>query len=195
MNKLQLFLQYEGGRRIELIEVDADAIGSEIIAAVALDPAVITAGAGNDGTEVNGPVIDRNDFPEARSAKLIISYKAVLAEDKTLSIAANIRHSSASGMSPAGDHGSATGAATDWFAHGQGGFDEAVVATGGSGGTTERGTVEIPVDLRGALRYLQAQVTADLSASGTDTVAISAVLVFGGFRDNPPTSDLVAQPD
>src|SRR4051812_22976491 len=33
MAKLQLFLQYEGGRRVELIEVDDDALGSEIIAA------------------------------------------------------------------------------------------------------------------------------------------------------------------
>ena len=33
MSKLQLFLQYEGGSRIELVEVDSDAPGSDIIAA------------------------------------------------------------------------------------------------------------------------------------------------------------------
>ena len=58
-------------------------------------------------------------------------------------------------------------------------------ATGATGGSTETGTIEINVSLRGARRYVRVNFTPDLSAANTDTAALSAVIVFGGAERLP----------
>ena len=167
----------------------------------ALDWAQITAAAGNDNVEVNGNVIDILKAGRGRycSAKLIIYWKAVLQDTKTLSIAANLRHDTDSGMSTDvadlyatrgcysrdDSSGATSDADSTAVTLSSGCFPKTAVATGQSGGTTERGVVELDFDLSKANEYIQAQVTADLSASGTDTVDIGAILVFGGAIENP----------
>ncbi len=149
-------------------------IGAFVTGALGLTPAVITAGAGDDGVEVDGPAVDRLALGRHYlSAKLIVAFEAVLAEGETLSIAANAQDDSQSDFAgtPA-DYGDA--------------FANAVVATGGTGGSTERGTVELPIDLSSARQFIRVQATADLSAVGTDTVAIAAIWVFGGADELPP---------
>ena len=47
---------------------------------------VATAAGAGDATEVDGPWVDRTGFI---SCKLVIVYKAVLAQDETISFAAN----------------------------------------------------------------------------------------------------------
>lgn len=149
-------------------------IGAQLKAALALDPAVITAGAGNDGVEVNGTGFDRFQFGNTRflSGKLVIAWRATLAQDATLSIAANLQDDTAVGFgaTPA-DYGPA--------------LANAVVATGPSGGGTVRGVSVIDVDLAGARQFLRAQVTANLSAANTDTVGICATFIFGGADQLP----------
>lgn len=148
-------------------------IGASIEGALALIPAVITAGAGNDGVEVDGPGIDRvGSRPLHLSAKLIIAWSAALASTETLSLAVNLQDDTelAFGGTPA-DYGNA--------------LADAVVADEAVDGATPSGTLELPVDLSSARGFLRAQVTATLSASGTDTVAIAAVLVFGGADQEP----------
>jgi len=120
-----------------------------------------------DGSEIDGGYVDRLDH---LSAKLVIAYEAVLTEAETLTIAANVQDD-ADGAGAGVDYGDA--------------FASAVVATGGSGGSTERGVVEIDLNLSAAKQYLRAQYTATLSASSADTVILSAVFVFGPKRETP----------
>ena len=129
---------------------------------------VVAAGAG-DASEDSGAWIDRQGY---LSGKLVISYEAVLAATETLSIAANIQDATDSSGTGAADFGTA--------------FANAVVATGQAGGSTERGTVEIDVDLNLANQYLRSQVTPDLSASATDTAIITATFILGGAQELPP---------
>jgi len=124
-----------------------------------------TAAGSGDATEVIGAILDRgaNGYPQ--SGVLAISYSATLQEGETLSIASVIESGDASDLSDATDLKTSA---------------SAVVATGPTGGGTVTGTVEVDVGLMGAGRYLRAKFTPDLSASGTDTAALSSVFVFGG---------------
>lgn len=142
-------------------------IGSQITSRAAGGVNLVAAGAG-DNAEVSGPWIDRSGF---LSAKLVITYKGVLAQDETLSIAANLQDDLDGTGGDATDFGDAAA--------------NAVVATGGAGGSTEYGVVEIDVDLSGARQYVRAQFTPDLSAGATDTAVVSAVLVLGGADETP----------
>lgn len=134
-----------------------------------------TAGGTGDNTEVDGVYADRMDSASglALSAKLVISYRAVLAQAATLSITANIQDNTVnSGGSPV-DYGPA--------------FAKTVVATGGTGGSTEVGTIELDFDLASAERYVRSQITPDLSAANTDTAIIWATWVFFGAGRGPMT--------
>lgn len=178
--------------------------GAKQIAIGALDAAVITAGAGNDGVAVNGNGLDRKKIGYQQgpglSAQLLIPYKAVLAATKTLSLAVTMQHDSASGFGTAAtatirrvrhvaQGATGAGTVTDLSsAISSGAFPATVVATGDTGGTTERGCLIVDLDLGGLKEYVRAQVTADLSATGTDTVALSGALSLGGFVEAPITS-------
>ncbi len=140
------------------------------------DAEVITAAAGNDNVEVDGNFVSRkgaNSSEVPLSGKLIISFTAVLDATETLTIAANLQDAvDAAGLLVA-DYGDA--------------FASAIVATGGGGGTTERGVVEIDVDLSAARGFIRDQITADLSRGATDTVAISSIFVLSGENRAPAT--------
>jgi hypothetical protein len=139
-----------------------------------------TAGGSGDNTEVDGPWLDRK--PAARgpyhSAKLVIAFRSPLAAAATLSFAVNIQDAT---------DGSGTGAADFGPA-----YAKTVVATGGSGGTTETGTIEFDFDLSDAREFIRAQVTPDLSAANTDTVTWMASWVLFGSDRGPMTKSLIA---
>jgi hypothetical protein len=143
-------------------------VGSIVASSSALIPNVVTAGGAGDGTEQDGYWVDRDD---RLSGVLIVNYSATLAEGETLTLAANLRDATDSSGTGAADYGDA--------------YAAAVVATGGTGGSTETGVIEIDVDLGEANRYIQGQVTPTLSAVATDTVAMSAVFVLSGARTYP----------
>ena len=63
-----------------------------------------------------------------------------------------------------------------------------VVATGGSGGSTVTGVVELDFDLTGAEAYVRAQYTPDLSATGTDTATLAVTYVLCGAESQPATA-------
>ncbi len=140
-------------------------IGSLITVCRAAANIAATAGGSGDATEVTGVILDRgaNGFPQ--SAVLAVPYTATLAEGETLSIAYAVQSGSEDDLSGATELTSAAAA---------------VVATGPSSGGTVTGTFEVDLSLAGAGRYVRADITPDLSASGTDTAALSAVIVFGG---------------
>lgn len=138
-----------------------------------------TAGGTGDATEADGAYADRFDDASgmAMSAKLVIGYTATLAQDATLTIAANIQDD-ADGAGAGVDFGEALAAT--------------VVATGGAGGSTERGAIELDFDLSSAERYLRSQITPNLSAANTDTCVVWAVWVFFGAGKAPMTKNALA---
>lgn len=137
-----------------------------------------TAGGGGDNTEVDGPYADRWDASSgmAKSCKLVIGYRAVLAQAATLSLTANIQED-ADGANAGTDYGPA--------------YAKTVVATGGTDGSTEVGKIELDFDLAGAERYLRAQITPDLSAANTDTCTWWANWIFFGAEKGPMTKSAV----
>jgi hypothetical protein len=143
-------------------------IGAYILAVFADFVPNIVAAAGGDNTESSGVYIDRQDY---NSAKVVITYEAVLGEDETLSVAANVQDASDSSGTGVADYGDA--------------LANAVVATGGSGGSTEQGTVVLDVNLDEAKQFIRTQFTPDLSAANTDTAEISVTVILGGAVEIP----------
>jgi hypothetical protein len=145
---------------------------------VAINKTAVAAGSG-DATEVDGAWIDRlpADHGPFESAKLVIAYTTTLAAAATLSFGVQFRDATAIGGTGAADFRDAVAST--------------IVSTGGSGGTTNTGTVEIDLDMAGAREFIQAQITPNLSAGATDTCEWSAVLVmFGAARE--PTTNAIA---
>lgn len=145
-------------------------IGALISVARMLGNTALTAGGSGDDTAVTGAIIDRADHGFPQSAVLAIPYTATLAAGETLSIAYTIQSGNAANLSDAETLASAA---------------SAVVATGPNGGGTVAGVLEVDLFIGGAGRYVRANATPDLSASGTDTAAVSGVLVMGGAERLP----------
>jgi len=122
-----------------------------------------TAGAGSNNAVESGIIIDRLGIGMPKSAKLAVLYTAHLQSGQTLSVGLDLQ--SAEDGTTFSDYASAA---------------SAVVATGPSGGGVVTGQVILDVNLTSAQRYLQTFVTPNLNASGTDTVSLTTVLVFGG---------------
>jgi hypothetical protein len=145
-------------------------VGAHIKGAIGLIPNTITAGGGGDGTEQDGLDVDRLGY---HSAKFIIEWSATLAQDATLTLAATVQDTATAGSGHA-DYIAAALAST-------------IVATGGTGGTTENGTTAIDVDfdmgaddLGVGNRYFRLQFTPTCSATQTDTVDLAVCVVLGG---------------
>lgn len=146
-------------------------IGSRLKGEASIDPIVITAGTTADGTEINGNSADRLDLgnSHAFSALGYVQYEGTLAAGKTATIAANAQDSPST---------------TAWTDYGT-----AASTTIGSASSTAaqniRGVLQVPLNLQGAERYLRVQATPTLSATGTDTLGLSAGFMFGGFDQIP----------
>lgn len=134
----------------------------------------VTAGGTGDATEVSGAWIDRLGF---NSVKVVIAYTATLAATATAAIAANLQDASDSSGTGAADFGTA--------------LASTVQATGGAGGSTETGVVELDFDVSGADRYVRIQFTPDLSAANTDTAELAAVYILAGSDESPVTATAV----
>jgi hypothetical protein len=147
-------------------------IGSYLSAEPALIPAVITAGAGNDGVEVNGPAFDRLTAGRglAKSVKLVIFGVATIAGGQSLAITANLQDDTVLAF---------TGTPAD--------LEPVLAATTVLSGAATNGKfrAELDVDIQGARRYLRAQITANLTAASVDTCALAAVFVLGGQQNYP----------
>lgn len=142
-------------------------INSEITVRRAAANAAATAGGAGDNTAVTGVIIDRAAFGWAESVTVAIPFTTTLASSQTLTVAWTLQHGEDAGLSDVATLASA---------------GAAVVATGAG---TVAGQVEAGVSLRGARRYVRLNYTPDLSAGGTDTAALSAVLVFAGANRLP----------
>lgn len=131
------------------------------------DHGTSTAAGSGDATTVTGLTIDREGFGNGTppmSALMSVIYEATLASGKTLSIGYAVQDS-ADGTNYS-DYQTAT---------------YAVVSTGGSGGTTNKGQFNVQVNLTSARRYVRFNYNPDLSATGTDTSYSDGAGFFGGF--------------
>lgn len=142
------------------------------------DHSTATAAGTGDATSVTGNTIDRMGFSTGsmpRSALMGVTYEATLASGKTLSVGYAVQDS-------------ADG--TNYSDYQTAAF--VVVTTGASGGSTNKGTFEVPVDLNNARRYVRFNYQPDLSATGTDTLYADGVGFLAGFdRLAAPTADTV----
>ena len=174
-------------------------IGALLVGAPMLDPATITAGAGNDNTELNGLAVDRLALPKsanggpALSAQIAVAFKAVLAAAATLSFAGNLQDDTANAFNATPADFPFTrarllnrdGTLTELALNATGGVDAVVVATGPGGGGTVYGVILLDVNLKGARQYIRLQRTLNLSAANTDTVLDYAYGVLGGLGEAP----------
>jgi hypothetical protein len=142
-------------------------IGQKITVRRAASNLAITAGAGQDGQQQTGTILDRAAIGWPQSAVFAVPYTTTLGANETLSIAYTVQTSDASDMS------SPTTVAT---------ASATAVATGAG---TFSGAFEANVSLAGARRYVRLLYTPDLSRANTDTAELSAVAVFGGAERLP----------
>lgn len=149
-------------------------VGALLAARYAAAGVDVTAGGSGDNTEVNGAWIDRRGF---NSLKVVIPYTTTLTEAATLSIAANLQDASASDGTGAADYGTA--------------LASTVQATGGAGGSTNTGVVELDFDVSGCDRYVRIQFTPNLSAANTDVAEMGAAYILAGSTENPVTATQV----
>lgn len=141
-----------------------------------------TAGGTGDNTLVACGWIDKTQGPAYfRSAKLVISFTAVLGAGNTASFTVNPKDATSS---------TGTGAAAvSYYKTTSNG--PTIVATGPTGGGTVEDTVEYDLDLSTTREFIGADITPDLSAANTDTLAWRAVLIMGGAASGPVTKSLL----
>jgi len=138
---------------------------------------LVTAGAGDDGVEVDGIAVDRFGLTgitagetrlsdRGQSAAVIVSYDTTLGSDDTLTMAVQLQDS------------------PDNSAWADQGAAQSDVITDPTAGAAYTGTMVFRfADFHLMDRYVRGQFTATLSAGATDTVQWSAVLVVGGVQE------------
>lgn len=136
-----------------------------INAELGLVPTSATAGGANDGSEVLGVEIDRQDY---FSGVVAIPVTATLSEAETVTIDLVVYDAAESG----GTYGSYKVADT-------------VTLTGGTGGSTETALVELDLNLQGAKQFVQIGVTSTFSLASTDTADFAGVVNLTGAIENP----------
>jgi len=124
----------------------------------------VAAGSG-DNTEALGAIVDMQAHDGLRSGVIAVFGTAVLADGQTLALNdLKIEHGDADDLSDAVDY--------EYFSAPA---DNAAVATGATGGSTEGIAFKQRVNFQGVKRYWRVSVTPDLDAGATDTF----VLGFG----------------
>lgn len=136
-------------------------VGAYITTVFALQRTAFGVGVGNLAA-TDGEVFQRTTKrPLHLSGKLVVQYKATLASGKSLTIVSTLKDS-ADGVTYA-----AQTTQTD-------------VINGLDSGAVQKGTVEMDVNLVGAKDYIRPTIQGTLTASGSDTAEVSAVLILGG---------------
>lgn len=138
------------------------------------DHGTSTAAGTGDATSITGITIDRLGFGSGappQSALFGVLYEATLASGATLSIGYSVQDS-ADGTNFS-DFQTAT---------------YAVASTGASGGSTNKGSFNVQVDLTNARRYVRFNYNPDLSATGTDTSYSDGVGFFAGSPTLPASN-------
>lgn len=128
-------------------------------------------GGGADGVIQNGTTIDRLAYNSPESAVVFVPVTATLTADKTAIVLVGIEDSPDDSTWTA--YTDFTGTAT-------------ITLTGGLGGTTESGVIELDLDLLAADRYFRVNTTTTLNENGgTDVALVSNCIVLGGSDTLP----------
>lgn len=144
-------------------------IGSYLAALCGGYTTATTAGTG-DNTEVDGPYLA---VPQgAKSCAVWLLHRATLGAAETLALLGNLQDAADGSGTGVADYGTALSSTTA----------QTGAATNGLG-ITKLGDF----NLAGARSHLRVQFTPNLSASGTDTAHVMAVVVFGGVEELPAT--------
>jgi len=128
--------------------------------------------AGTAGAEAAGAgaIVDQLAHDGLRSGAIVVFGEAVLSQDETITLDdVKIMHSDDSGMSGAVEY--------DYM---EGAQDSAILATGGSGGSTEVISFKQRINLQGVKRYWQISIEPNCSAAGTDTYSFGFGVVAIG---------------
>lgn len=132
-------------------------------------PSVITAAGALDNVEVQGQTINRkNGTALAHSAVIATGWLAALTNAKTLSLAHEYEDSD-------DDVTYNTAVA----------IEAATVKQTATSTTNFRGVDEHDLSLNALAQYFRINVTADLNASGTDTVLFFTIVTLGGWTQIP----------
>ena len=153
-------------------------VGSYLDVAAGFADGSATAAGSGDATYKAGAILDLLALDHPLSGAIVVQYSTTLAEDETLSLKVKIEHGEETDLSDAADYtfGNPDGLAETVIA---------VVATGGTGGSTEVGAELYRYDLSGLKRYFRISVYPDLSASATDTATFAGALVLAGQASMP----------
>lgn len=133
--------------------------------------AALTAGGSGDNTAFSGTAFDKSALGTFFGSGIaVVSGRAVLGEGETLSITVELLD------------GPAANTATAVYEEVA---DDVVVATGGSGGSTEHFMVQYKVPLDSMNQFVNVKVTPDLSRANTDTAVVHSGIVLGGPKTVP----------
>jgi hypothetical protein len=120
-----------------------------------------------DATEAVGAIVDQLAHDGLRSGAIVVFGSATLAEDETIALdGLKIEHGDEDDLSDAADY--------DYFSAPA---DNAAVATGGTGGTTEGVAFKQRVNFQGVKRYWRVSVTPTVSAAGTFAIGFGVVAI------------------
>lgn len=137
--------------------------GSQFYQSLAAAITDLTAGGTGDNTKVTGSTLDQAALSTRFSSVVfLIVYKAVLSAGKKLTVALEVQHS---------DDGST------WTTYET--VSAAVENIDGGSGSTVGGVGKKSYDLRALKRYVRANITPNLDASGTDTARVGCVAILG----------------
>lgn len=128
------------------------------------DPVLLTAGATEDGVEVQGETVNRRD---AMSCVLSITGEAKLSSGKTISFGVKYQESADNST-----------------------WDTAVVLQASTVAATyiagvEEFEVELPLSLKGKKKFIRFNITPVMSHTSTDIAVWSADCILGGFNTLP----------
>lgn len=148
-------------------------IGAYLDARTSLYPRSFAAGSGSDNTFLEGEDINRSALKMPHSALFVTTLRLVMASGEQAVISQGIQHKEEDG-------------AYDEYPYADGTDQpEDVTIEANDDGSAIVTQLKVPVDLAGAKQYVKHRVKINLSASGTDTAAVSSVAVLGGLESLP----------
>jgi len=152
---------------------------------------VITAGGAKDGVAQTGEIIDRfgtytdDDGYEVQfnlcNGKFVVPATATLADTETATYDLYLQTSDVSDFSSDVNYVEADG---DLVAAVTTAGTSQLVLTGKTGGTTEKGVLNLNVNMNGCKRYVRLVIKVTLSAASTDTAVMAGVAVLGESQNN-----------
>jgi hypothetical protein len=152
-------------------------IGALIKGEACLNPVIVTAGAGTDGTQVNGTVIDRLGLGELYfSAKVIIPVYPNLTTGVEGTVISNAQDSATTVSTAFADFDDKDGSTVNTLTLG---------ATDSTAAFTTVSELEYDLDISTAKRYIRIQVTPSMTSTATNTLDYAGILVFGGSDTLP----------